>query len=525
MTALVASKKKEKKKQSDFAVDNIVDKVIASGDPAPGLVKLTKSQLIEVITGLAGRYHERSEELQDQQHEAATLGRELESAKKAREEKTSFRRAEFDRLLVAERIKAEQAEAAAQAAPISHNTTVEREPTSMLEMEVETSQQTPTANAEGNITPSETPAPARPSTSDNIFKRTGRFFTNLISSPAKRNTTTEQPQQALGELPANRKRSAPTEVTEPANTTSTPKATNNAPRANPPFNNPAIPDHLHTISEHMEESTPALRPTNTPSRHQKTPRPSSVRRSIQQVREEKRRKEAMREQTPLREWDRTPLPRLPNADSRLEKLNMYNRLKQKMKELQEDEELEDVIERPIKRVKVDELAEIPHRLPGDPKSTFRMPDPDTDGEMEIDEEIEEKGNVFEASQAADKQKESQIQQPAHNGMHAMRDVTPVTAAPKTKNLWADPSPPKQYAQPTAQDIPDAWTFPSVGVQQTDDTTAQQPEDHTATDEWAFPTVGEMSLDQTEIELDPLLGKKFAYGFEAWKRGQGHLVKW
>lgn len=524
MTAPVASKKrekKEKKKSCDFAVDNVVDGVLSSRDPAPGLVKLTKSQLIEVVAGLAGRYHQRSEELQDQQHEAATLGRELESAKKAREEKTSFRRAEFDRLLVAERIKAEQAEAAAQAAPISHNTTVERKPTPKSEMRAET----PTANAEGNITPSETPAPAPSSTSDNFFKRTGRFFTNLISSPAKRNTTTEQPQQALGELPANRKRSAPTEVTEPANTTFTPKASHTMPRANPPFNNPAIPDQLDTISEQMEDSTPARRPTNTPARTQNTPRPASVRRSIQQVREEKRRKEAMRDQTPLREWDRTPLPRLPNADSRLQKLNMYNRLKQKMKELQDDEELEDVIERPIKRVKVDELAEIPHRLPGDPKSTFRMPDPDSDGEMEIDEEIEEKANVFEASQAADKEKQGHMQQPTNNGQQPVRGATPQTAAPKPKNPWAAPSPPKQYAQPTVQDASDNWTFPSVGIQQKEDTVAQQPEDYTAADEWAFPSVGEIAPDQTKIEPDSFLGKKFAYGFEAWKLGQGHLVQW
>lgn len=48
-----------------------------------------------------------------------------------------------------------------------------------------------------------------------------------------------------------------------------------------------------------------------------------------------------------------------------------------------------------KRVKIDDLLYIPHNRPGDPSGTFRVYDDDSDDEMEVDEDVELRKNVFE----------------------------------------------------------------------------------------------------------------------------------
>ena len=55
-----------------------------------------------------------------------------------------------------------------------------------------------------------------------------------------------------------------------------------------------------------------------------------------------------------------------------------------------------------KRVKVDSLAWIPHHRPGESSGTFRVPDIDSDDEMEVDETIPERSNVFAEAEEMEK---------------------------------------------------------------------------------------------------------------------------
>ena len=173
---------------------------------------------------------------------------------------------------------------------------------------------------------------------------------------------------------------------------------------------------------------------------------------------------------------------------------MITNMKQKLKELEEDEEINDIIERPVKRVKVDELAEIPHRRPGDFASTFRVPDVDSDGEMEVDEEdIVYKKNVFEQANVVDDNLDSIFSKAAMDEtQRKMREANEYQAEKE-----------RAAAQQKAQ---------------------QQKPISQVQDVWSFPSVGTRPADQWDNAIDPLLGKKFELGVEGWKRGM-NLVDW
>lgn len=382
------------------------------------------------------------------------------------------------------------------------------------------------SSAESHTVPPETPA------SKSFLSRILRPLSGYFSpTPAKAkrpipaSLQTTQPQQPLGELPASRKRPAPEEeVTEPAPekevtqptqktttpsfTTSTPKATRNAPpRANKPFNS-AIPDTLESITEQMEQpevSSSSRRqvPRTTADTFQtsslRTPARTPGRRTINQVRSERAHKQSLLRDTPSRDWPRprtAAKPRLPNADARLEKMHNVIDTRKKLDEMEKDEEVKELFDRPRKRIKVDEAAWIPHRAPGDGPSTWRVPDIDSDGEMEVDEDVEMLPNVFESSHAEEKEKEK-AQLPASTSQQPTRELVPTT--PRTIE--------------TAHDI---------GAANEIETTPAPL--YTVTDVWAFPTVGTRPEGDLQLDIDPYLAKKFDYGFESWKRGQ-HLVEW
>lgn len=209
------------------------------------------------------------------------------------------------------------------------------------------------------------------------------------------------------------------------------------------------------------------------------------------------------ERTPSRAWEHPTAPRETNADERLKKVHMVTEMRKKLKELEQEMETGDVAPRPAKRIKVTDAAEIPHRAPGDSLSTFRVPDVDSDDEMEVDEEVEMKTNVFEASQVEEVQKEME-ESPWGKGKQSVRDTVQEVAherTPGTNQAWAFPKV-GETARKAVQTVQIAPTAPKVK------------------DVWAFPSVG----TQSESVVDPLLGKKFDLGLEGWKRGQ-QLVEW
>lgn len=88
-------------------------------------------------------------------------------------------------------------------------------------------------------------------------------------------------------------------------------------------------------------------------------------------------------------------PRESNADARLAKLERVRALQKELEELQQDEDIKGMQSHRVKRVKIDHLAVIPHNRPGDPSGCFRVPEEDSDDEMEVYESVEERSNIFE----------------------------------------------------------------------------------------------------------------------------------
>ncbi|KAF7191103.1 hypothetical protein HII31_07618 [Pseudocercospora fuligena] len=141
--------------------------------------------------------------------------------------------------------------------------------------------------------------------------------------------------------------------------------------------------------------------------------------------------------TPSRAWTPQPAPREPNADRRLEKLRKYQELDQQLKAMKADPETQEIVERPMKRVKIDDLVSIPHNRPGDAKSTFRMFEIDSDEEMEVDEEVEIRSNVFETSENNETPKMPEAPAKSMEIKPAVEIPQPVAtpAAPKVDNVY------------------------------------------------------------------------------------------
>ncbi|KJX96022.1 hypothetical protein TI39_contig844g00016 [Zymoseptoria brevis] len=213
--------------------------------------------------------------------------------------------------------------------------------------------------------------------------------------------------EVIGALPASRKRPAPEQEQEPEAhhevqqevrqkpvlarpdfSDATPTRTKGmrtprTARIPPSAPGSTYPTPLGAISEYTEPSeTNIRRPEPTPSRH----------RDIASVR--RRRELASQVTIPRRAWDPKPLPRDPNADSRLEKLRAYHEAKDHLHNLQKDEEIKEMTQHRTKRVKIDDLVAIPHNRPGDASGTFRMYDADSDDEMEVEEDCEVRENIF-----------------------------------------------------------------------------------------------------------------------------------
>ncbi|KAK5693142.1 hypothetical protein LTR97_010618 [Elasticomyces elasticus] len=107
--------------------------------------------------------------------------------------------------------------------------------------------------------------------------------------------------------------------------------------------------------------------------------------------------------TPTRQqplsWEKTmrTTPADSNADRRFEKIERLRKLQEELSELNADDDVQEMQSHRLKRVKVDDLEFIPHNRPGDSSGTFRVPDIDSDDEMEVEFDVPERQNVFQTA--------------------------------------------------------------------------------------------------------------------------------
>jgi hypothetical protein len=312
-------------------------------------------------------------------------------------------------------------------------------------------------------------------------------------------------QQPLGALPESRKRSAPEPEPELPQENGSQRLSFSAPSTFTPAHNkpwktigtprsarggPSIHDHtypspLGAISEYTEPSETNMQPPQpTPSRPRTTP---ARHRDIASVR--RQRELASRVEIPKRAWDYTPIPRDPNADSRLAKLQKYHETKDGLQEMEKDAEIKEMVQPRIKRVKVDDLVTIPHNRPGDPSSMFRVYDADTDDEMEVEESWEVRENVFEEDESTNEKQ---------------NDTSTEQTAAQTQQI--PQSQPAQTPQQPQEPVQEEEEIPEGVELMTFD----------------FPDIGKR--DPNEGPSDPLGATKFAFGFVHWKR-TGQCLNW
>ena len=187
---------------------------------------------------------------------------------------------------------------------------------------------------------------------------------------------------------------------------STPRPTHpsESPRdyAGPSTMNPKLPTSLSTITEYTEpsflssfsESTPSRPPRSQPPRSLPPTTPTIRRAALVRA---ARASQSINRSTADYSWApkvATPKPKEPNADARLAKLERMRALQKELKELEEDKDIQEMQSHRRKRVKIDNLPSIPHNRPGDSAGTFRVPEPDSDDEIEVMEGVEEASNLF-----------------------------------------------------------------------------------------------------------------------------------
>ena len=134
----------------------------------------------------------------------------------------------------------------------------------------------------------------------------------------------------------------------------------------------------------------------------------------------------------------TPRPTDSNADRRFAKLEKLRQLERELRDLKKDEDVIEMESHKRKRVKVDQLAYIPHNRPGDSEGTFRVPDIDSDDEMEVEYSVPERTNVFEEASKAPLEVPRMVERE--------REIEHVTAhVPVVVSEWKFPSVGKRLA--------------------------------------------------------------------------------
>ncbi|EME83123.1 uncharacterized protein MYCFIDRAFT_215198 [Pseudocercospora fijiensis CIRAD86] len=444
--------KKELPFSSLLAIERIV-----GGDRAY-IQTLTQSQKEAVITAFAGRELDFQRQVRDLQRENQQIRLENEelskraasAPNKLRDTFLAERIAQFQR----EELKKDASQTpkpskvasristpAAAKIELSEQTDFEFSQTSVIEgtPAVVQTQQTETPF------PSTTPqneTPSRRSFFGSLFRSFTTPFSSRKTAALAPSPAPQTEQSELGELPASRKRPAPAPepspeplqqsrqrqsepepqipriaISETPERAQAPRATSNTPTQH----RTVVERSLATITEYTEPSEQAItRPEPTPSRQPRRIRDTRMRASAHSA-------------TPSRAWTPQPAPREPNADRRLEKLRKYQELDQQLRAMKADPETKEIVERPMKRVKIDDLVSIPHNRPGDAKSTFRMFEIDSDEEMEVDEDVETRSNVFETSESNETPKVPEA--PVKRAEITPAVEIPQPAAPKIHNVY------------------------------------------------------------------------------------------
>lgn len=296
----------------------------------------------------------------------------------------------------------------------------------------------------------------------------------------------------LGDLSASRKRSASEEMENAEEQEKTPRIKTPRRFLMPTTKNRQAPTSLSTVTEYTEPDSSYV-PATTPSR------PPPTRRSVTSVRQARlNAADAPTTSTPL-SWSRrttTPSrPRESNADARAEKMSHYLQLKHQLAKMNEDAEIKEMESHRRKRVKVDTLAYIPHNRPGESSGTFRVPDIDSDDEMEVDISVPERTNVFAEAAAMERQQQQQQHPPPLQKQPQQRETETSQATVTQEEERRDLTIPdasaveEQHAQPVdvtiesqqnGEAVDDWYNFewPSVGPRQPedDDWTAEQIEE-------------------------------------------------
>ena len=380
--------------------------------------------------------------------------------------------------------------------PPADNEASERLDFSVSNLSTGTPANTHTAPQQQQQQMSEENATPRRSFFGSVFDRI-RITTPFFSrTPSQERTTPQQqsPQKQLGELPASRKRPAPAEEEPEAQTpapaqqpereqrtthttprSSTTSPTKKAARA------PSTKDHqqetsLATITEHTE-----MPETTETDMADVEPTPSMRRRTIASVR--RTQTPSRRAKTPVRSWDKPLPPREPNADKRLNKVRTYSTLKEELKAMEEDPEIQQLMGgRPLKRVKVDKLVKIPHNKPGDASGTYAVPDIDSDDEMEVDADEETRSNIFDT-------------------LPVESTPAPAVQAAPRRETQAAATPASAIQAPVIQAPPERVV--SAPVAKAVDTPPMV---------FNFPDVGKNPGGRLNTTIDTYAGAKFAYGF-------------
>lgn len=171
---------------------------------------------------------------------------------------------------------------------------------------------------------------------------------------------------------------------------------------------------LNAISESPETRIPATIAGNisTPSRDLTTlhqgivpkslPRP---RRSIKDARARRSMRGVNEPATPVATrtapttpYDKNNYERIRRAREMEQLIVQREAMEQKLAKLRAEQQAEEEAQpRKTKRVKLDHLKTIPHRLPGEPSGSFRFPEVDSDDEMEVDDDASVIENPFAAA--------------------------------------------------------------------------------------------------------------------------------
>jgi hypothetical protein len=171
---------------------------------------------------------------------------------------------------------------------------------------------------------------------------------------------------------------------------------------------------LHAISESPETRVPEriADDMSTPSRdlaslHQgivpkSLPRP---RRSVKDARARRSMRGVNEPATPMATrtapttpYDKNNYERIRRAREMEQLIVQREAMEQKLAKLRAEQlAAEEAQPRKTKRVKLDHLKSIPHKLPGEPSGSFRVPEADSDDEMEVDDDASVIENPFAAA--------------------------------------------------------------------------------------------------------------------------------